>query len=346
MRYRPLGRTGEQVSLIGLGGHHIGRQKEEKESIAIIRAAIDAGINFMDNCWDYHDGGSELRMGKALRDGYRKKVFLMTKIDGRTKKAAAEQLDQSIQRLQTEVIDLLQFHEVLRMEDPDRIFAQGGALEAVVAAQKAGKVRFIGFTGHKDPLVHLRMLEVAAKHGFRFDTVQMPLNVMDAHFRSFAKHVLARAGRGGHRRVGHEVDGRQPHSWEQDGDSRRVPPLRDDVADLDGHRRHRQLEDPQAGLGSRQVIPAAHGQASRRPARPDRKSGLRGPVRRVQDHERFSMGRPRTRAGWGSTTKAPASRPLPHPPSRHRAAEFLSEHFAADNRRPNTSSIVFTPARP
>src|SRR5712675_3360894 len=190
MIYRPLGRTGEEVSLIGLGGHHIGRQKEEAESIKIIRAAIDHGINFMDNCWDYHDGGSEIRMGKALRDGYREKIFLMTKIDGRTKKAAAEQLDQSLRRLQTDVIDLLQHHEVIRLEDPDRIFAEGGAQEAVLAAKKAGKVRFIGFTGHKDPLVHLRMLEIAAKHGFRFDTVQMPLNVMDAHFRSFEKQVL------------------------------------------------------------------------------------------------------------------------------------------------------------
>ncbi|MFA5058077.1 MAG: aldo/keto reductase [Opitutaceae bacterium] len=190
MRYRPLGRTGEEVSLIGLGGHHIGRQKEEKDSIEIIRAAIDAGINFMDNCWDYHDGGSEIRMGKALRDGYRKKVFLMTKIDGRTKKAAAEQIDQCLRRLQTDVIDLLQHHEVIRLEDPDRIFAEGGAQEAVLAAQKAGKVRFIGFTGHKDPLVHLRMLEVAKENGFRFDAVQMPLNVMDAHFRSFEHHVL------------------------------------------------------------------------------------------------------------------------------------------------------------
>ena len=144
----------------------------------------------MDNCWDYHDGGSEIRMGKALRDGYREKVFLMTKIDGRTKKAAAEQLDQSLERLQTDVIDLLQHHEVLRLEDPDRIFAEGGAQEAMLEAKKAGKIRFIGFTGHKDPLVHLRMLEVAAKHGFRFDTVQMPLNVMDAHFRSFGKQVL------------------------------------------------------------------------------------------------------------------------------------------------------------
>ena len=190
MLYRQLGRTGEEASVIGLGGHHIGRQKEEKESIEIIRAAIDAGVTFMDNCWDYHDGGSEIRMGKALRDGYRKKVFLMTKIDGRTRKAAAEQLDQCLTRLQTDVIDLLQFHEILRLEDPDRIFAEGGAMEAVLAARKAGKVRFIGFTGHKDPLVHLRMLEVAAQHKFRFDTVQMPLNVMDAHFRSFGQKVL------------------------------------------------------------------------------------------------------------------------------------------------------------
>jgi aryl-alcohol dehydrogenase-like predicted oxidoreductase len=190
MIYRELGRTGENVSAIGLGGHHIGRQKEEKESIEIIRAAIDAGITFMDNCWDYHDGGSEIRMGKALQGGYRDKVFLMTKIDGRTRAAAAEQLDQSLKRLQTEVIDLLQFHEIIRMEDADRIFANGGAMEAVQVAKKAGKVRFIGFTGHKDPLVHLRMLDVAARHGFRFDAVQMPLNVMDAHFRSFEQKVL------------------------------------------------------------------------------------------------------------------------------------------------------------
>lgn len=141
MRYRPLGRTGEEVSVLGLGGHHIGRQKEEKESIGIIRAAIDAGITFMDNCWDYNEGGSEVRMGKALRDGYRKKVFLMTKIDGRTRKAAAEQIDQCLRRLQTDVIDLLQHHEVIRLEDPDRIFTEGGAQEAVLAAKKAGKVR-------------------------------------------------------------------------------------------------------------------------------------------------------------------------------------------------------------
>src|SRR6202049_4500267 len=190
MRYRPLGRTGEEVSVSGLGGHHIGRQKDEKDSIQIIRAAIDAGINFMDNSWDYHDGVSEVRMGKALKDGYRKRVFLMTKIDGRTREEAAKQIDQSLQRLQTDVIDLVQHHEVIRLEDPDRIFAEGGAQEAVLQAKKAGKIRFIGFTGHKDPFVHLRMLEAAARHDFHFDTCQMPLNVMDAHFRSFGHNVL------------------------------------------------------------------------------------------------------------------------------------------------------------
>lgn len=199
MRYRKLGRTGEEVSCIGLGGHHIGRPADEAASIALIRSAIDAGITFLDNCWDYHDGRSEVRMGKALQDGYRKKVFLMTKIDGRTKAAAAKQIDQCIQRLQTDMIDLLQHHEMLRMEDADRVFAEGGAQEAVEAAKKAGKVRYVGFTGHKDPLVHLRTLEVAKANGFHFDTAQMPLNVMDAHFRSFARQavpVLVRDGIG------------------------------------------------------------------------------------------------------------------------------------------------------
>jgi aryl-alcohol dehydrogenase-like predicted oxidoreductase len=190
MVYRQLGRTGEEVSLLGLGGFHIGKQKDEKESIAIIRGAIDAGVTFMDNCWDYHDGGSEVRMGKALAGGYRQKVFLMTKIDGRTKQSAAEQIDESLRRLQTDAIDLLQFHEIIRLEDPDRIFAAGGAMEAVQAAKQAGKLRFIGFTGHKDPIVHLRMLDIAKQHGFQFDAIQMPLNVMDAHFRSFEKQVL------------------------------------------------------------------------------------------------------------------------------------------------------------
>ncbi|BAZ14116.1 aldo/keto reductase [Calothrix sp. NIES-4071] len=190
MLYRTLGRTGEQVSVIGLGGHHIGRPKDEQEGIRIVRNAIDRGINFMDNSWDYHNGGSEIRMGKALQGGYRDQAFLMTKIDGRTKEAATKQIDESLRRLQTDHIDLLQHHEIIRMEDPDRVFSAGGSMEAVIAAQKAGKIRYIGFTGHKDPLVHLRMLDVAAQNNFRFDTVQMPLNVMDAHFRSFEQQVL------------------------------------------------------------------------------------------------------------------------------------------------------------
>jgi predicted aldo/keto reductase-like oxidoreductase len=190
MPQRALGRTGEKVSAIGLGGYHIGKQANEAESITIIRRAIDCGITFMDNCWDYNGGSSEVRMGKALRDGYRQKVFLMTKIDGRTKEAAARQIDESLRRLQTDRIDLMQFHEVIRLEDPDRIFTPGGAIGAMSEARQAGKIRYIGFTGHKDPFIHLRMLEVAAAHQFRFDTVQMPLNVMDAYFRSFEHQVL------------------------------------------------------------------------------------------------------------------------------------------------------------
>jgi len=190
MIYRQLGTTGEMVSAIGMGGYHIGKQKDPEESIRLIHAAVDQGITFMDNCWDYNDGISEVRMGQALRNGYRQKVFLMTKMDGRTSDEYNKQLEQSLGRLQTDTIDLVQFHEVIRMEDPDRIFAAGGALEAAVAARQAGKIRYIGFTGHKDPAVHLRMLETAQKHGFHFDTVQMPINVMDAHFRSFTHQVM------------------------------------------------------------------------------------------------------------------------------------------------------------
>jgi predicted aldo/keto reductase-like oxidoreductase len=188
--YRTLGRTGEKVSLVGLGGYHLGKQSNPQESIRIIRAGLDEGINFLDNCWDYNGGESEIRMGNALRDGYRQKAFLMSKIDGRTKAAAASQVNESLRRLQTDRIDLLQFHEVIRDTDPDRIFAEGGAMEAVLESQKAGKIRFIGFTGHKSPDIHLKMLATASKHGFAFDAVQMPLNVMDAHFDSFEKKVL------------------------------------------------------------------------------------------------------------------------------------------------------------
>jgi predicted aldo/keto reductase-like oxidoreductase len=190
MFYRTLGRSGEKVSLVGLGGYHIGTQRDEVESIRIIRTAVDKGINFLDNCWDYNHGESEVRMGKALRDGYRKKVFLMTKVDGQVKDVAARQIDESLRRLQTDVIDLLQFHEVIRPGDPDRIFGPNGSFEAALEAKKAGKLRYIGFTGHKDPDIHLKMLDTAFMHGFTFDAVQMPLNVMDAHFKSFGKKVL------------------------------------------------------------------------------------------------------------------------------------------------------------
>jgi predicted aldo/keto reductase-like oxidoreductase len=189
--YRTLGHTGEKVSIVGIGGHHIGRAiVSETESIQIIRTALDSGVNFLDNCWDYNNGQSEIRMGKALRDGYREKAFVMTKIDGRTKESAAKQIDESLRRLQTDRIDLIQFHEVIRMNDPDRIFAPGGGMEAALDAKKAGKLRYLGFTGHKSPQIHLHMLETASKNGFTFDTVQMPLNVMDAHFDSFEKLVL------------------------------------------------------------------------------------------------------------------------------------------------------------
>src|SRR5579871_800790 len=191
MIYRTLGKTGERVSAIGMGGFHIGQPKlSDDESLKLIRSAIDGGINFMDNSWDYNKGQSEIRMGKALKDGYRQKVFLMTKLDGRTKEEATKQINESLQRLQTDHVDLIQHHEIIRFDDPDRIFAEDGAQEAVLEAKRAGKVRFIGFTGHKDPHIHLYMLEVAARNNFHFDTVQMPLNVMDAHFRSFGKLVL------------------------------------------------------------------------------------------------------------------------------------------------------------
>jgi predicted aldo/keto reductase-like oxidoreductase len=179
------------VSAIGLGGWHLGlKPVDEQLAIRIVRSAIDGGINFLDNCWDYNDGASELRMGKALQDGYRERSFVMTKIDGRSKKEAAKQLDESLRRLGVDYIDLVQHHEIIRFEDPHRVFDEKGANAALVEARAAGKLRYIGFTGHKDPRIHLYMLEVAKESGFKFDTVQMPLNVMDAHYRSFEKLVL------------------------------------------------------------------------------------------------------------------------------------------------------------
>jgi uncharacterized protein len=191
VQFRTLGNTTERVSIVGLGGFHLaGFGVTSDESIRMVRTALDAGMNFLDNCWDYNEGESERRVGRALRDGYRDKAFLMTKLDGRTKAAAAKQLEESLQRLATDCIDLVQVHEVIRMDDAERIFADGGAIEALVAGRDAGKLRYIGFTGHKRPAIHLHMLEIAEKHGFRFDAVQMPINVMDAHYESFADNVL------------------------------------------------------------------------------------------------------------------------------------------------------------
>jgi predicted aldo/keto reductase-like oxidoreductase len=189
---RTLGSTGEHVSAIGLGGWHLSLPHvDEALTERIIRTAIDGGMTFMDNSWDYNDGASEERMGKALRDGYREKVFLMTKIDGRSRAEASRQLEESLRRLRTDCIDLVQHHEIIRYDDPHRMLdGDHGAHAALLDARKAGKLRYIGFTGHKDPHIHLYTLELAAEQGVHFDTVQMPLNVMDAHYRSFEKLVL------------------------------------------------------------------------------------------------------------------------------------------------------------
>jgi uncharacterized protein len=159
----------------------------------VVRSALDQGINFLDNCWDYNDGASEVRMGKALADGYRDKAFLMTKLDGRTGASAKQQLDESLTRLKTDHIDLVQIHEVIRMGDPEQAFQPGNIVDVLVQAKKEGKIRFIGFTGHKSPDIHLHMIETADKHGFTFDTVQMPVNALDEHFNSFGQKVIPQA---------------------------------------------------------------------------------------------------------------------------------------------------------
>jgi aryl-alcohol dehydrogenase-like predicted oxidoreductase len=198
MIYRPFGNTGEQVSLLGIGGWHLGlKHVDEATATWFVREAIDRGVNFLDNCWDYNAGLSEERMGRALRDGYRRRAFVMTKIDGRSYAEATRQLEDCLRRLETDCIDLVQHHEIQRFEDPFRILDEEGAQRALEDARRAGKLRYIGFTGHKDPLMHLRMLEIAEARGVRFDAVQMPLNVMDAHYRSFAKMVLPELVRAG-----------------------------------------------------------------------------------------------------------------------------------------------------
>src|SRR5246127_3964086 len=192
--HRPLGKTGVMVSCLGVGGYHLGSIQEEKDSTELVARALDAGINFFDNCWEYHDGVSEERLGLALQ-GKRDKAFVMTKVctHGRGKDVAMKQLEESLRRLQTDHLDLWQIHEVVYWNDPELIFAPNGAAEALLAAKQQGKVRFVGFTGHKNPGIHLKMLA----HDFPFDTVQMPLNALDATFRSFQKQVLPEAQKRG-----------------------------------------------------------------------------------------------------------------------------------------------------
>ena len=188
---RKLGRADAEVSIIGIGGYHLGLSNvTEQEAIRIVRSALDQGINFLDNCWDYNNGVSEERMGKALQEGYRQKAFLMTKIDGRTGAAARQQLEQSLTRLKTNHIDLLQIHEVIRMADPEQAFKSGNVMDVLQQAHKEGKIRHIGFTGHKSPEIHLHMIETADKHGFTFDSVQMPVNALDEHYDSFGQKVI------------------------------------------------------------------------------------------------------------------------------------------------------------
>src|SRR6201993_5084069 len=184
---RPLGRTGVHVSALGLGGHHLGDLKTVAEAIRLVHEAVDAGITFFDNCWEYWNGRAEDLLGRALK-GRRDKVFLMTKVctHGRGADLALAMLDESLRRLQTDHLDLWQVHGVSFDNDPELAYAKGGVLEALDRAKKAGKVRFVGFTGHKDPAIHLDMI----RRGYPFDTVQMPLNPLDATFRSFEKQVL------------------------------------------------------------------------------------------------------------------------------------------------------------
>jgi uncharacterized protein len=195
---RKLGRADVEVSIIGIGGYHIGLSDvTEQEALRVVRTALDRGINFLDNCWDYNDGASEERMGKALADGYRNKAFLMTKLDGRTGPSAKQQLEQSLTRLKTDHIDLVQIHEVIRMGDPEQAFQPGNIVEVLQQARKEGKIRYIGFTGHKSPNIHLHMIETADKHGFTFDTVQMPVNALDEHYESFCQKVIPQAQKRG-----------------------------------------------------------------------------------------------------------------------------------------------------
>ena len=264
MPYRTLGRSGEKVSLVGLGGYHIGAQKDEAESIRIIRTAVDKGINFLDNCWDYNHGESEVRMGKALRDGYRKRVFLMTKVDGQVKDVAARQIDESLRRLQTDAIDLLQFHEVIRPADPDRIFGPNGSFEAALEAKKAGKLRYIGFTGHKDPDIHLKMLDAAFKARVYLRCRTDAFERYGCPLQELYQEGSPRSDQAWNWGAGDEANGLRGYSAKQYRDAGRVPALRHEFAHLGSNHGLRQPENPRSGAGSSTNLQASRGKTGRR----------------------------------------------------------------------------------
>ena len=237
---KPLGKTGEHVSIIGLGGSSLGDASSLEEAVQIAHEAIDAGVNFMDNAWEYNNHRSEDWMGRALQ-GRRDRVFLMTKCctHGRDKKVAMQQLEESLTRLRTDHLDLWQIHECVYYDDPDLHFAPGGVWEAMLEAKKQGKVRFIGFTGHKTPQIHLRMMAMADQHNMKFDTVQMPLNAFDATYRSFQQYVLPESQPARHGRPGHEEPRRQRRTHPAGrGDRPRGPALCHEPARRHDDQRH------------------------------------------------------------------------------------------------------------
>ena len=271
------------VSALGLGGFHIGKIPTEREAIRLVHAAIEGGITFLDNAWEYHDGKSETRMGKAIKDR-RGRVFLMTKVctHGRDAKTAMRQLEQSLRRLQTEYLDLWQIHECAYYNDPEQHFAKGGVVEALERARKQGKVRYVGFTGHKDPEIHLEMLS----YEYPFDSCQLPLNGFDATFRSFEQRVLPELKRQEIARARDEEPGSGHGGHEESGHAGRRASLRDEPAGGDDHQRDRfdarPVAEPQdrAGLQADDARPdGAPTAAGWRPTRPTDASSCTRPPR-------------------------------------------------------------------
>lgn len=313
---RPLGATGVKVSALGLGGYHLGTMKSEKKAVHLVQAAIDSGVTFLDNAWEYHEGRSEKIVGKALK-GRRDQVFLMTKVctHGRGKREAMKQLEQSLKRLHTDVLDLWQIHECVYPNDPGHHFAEGGVIEALEQAKRQGKVRFVGFTGHKHPDIHLEMLS----YDFPFDTCQLPLNCFDANFRSFEQEVLPQLIKRGIAPIGMKSlggDGRQVEQkaiTAQEGLRYAMSlPVAVTVSGIDS------MKEAEPEGGSRLQEDDAHRDG--RAAHARRRERRRRPLRVVQDHrEARRTDRPRAARlpGRGRTyslkcsNRTPASSPLP-----------------------------------